>query len=174
MLISLFSIPPFIAAVLFLYLGLFVFLKNPKSSLHIAFFCACLSSFTWEFTYAIAFNVDDYDTALKLMKIGYIGVILIPVTIYQFFYLLFETKRKTDTILLRLSYLLAAFFLFSLFATDNVIASLYTYFWGFYPKAGSIQPLLVGLFLVVSYRVVYNNLVDLLFHSKDLDKEKRK
>ncbi|MEK9201598.1 MAG: histidine kinase N-terminal 7TM domain-containing protein, partial [Patescibacteria group bacterium] len=141
-------------------------------SLHTAFLFACLASFIWQFTYSIAYNVSDYDLALKIMKIGYIGVIFIPVAFYQFFYLLLEMKGRIDKILLFLSYLLTLFFLFSLFVTDNFLDGLYRYFWGFYPKAGSIQPFLVALLLFVSMRAMYT-LVILLLHPINQDKEKR-
>lgn len=174
MIISPFSIPTFIAAVLFLYLGLFVFLKNPKSNLHAAFLFACLASALWQFAYSIAYSVGDYNLAFVVMKIGYVGVIFIPVAFYQFFYLLFEMKRKIDKVLLYLSYPLTIFFLFTLFATNNFISGLYTYFWGFYPKAGIIQPFLVGLLVLITTRTVYNGLMDLIFHSGLLDKEKKR
>lgn len=170
--ISPFSIPPFIAAVFFLYLGLFVFFKNPKAALNISFLLTCLSSFIWEFTYSIAFNVTDYEVALKLMKIGYVGVIFIPLTIFQFFHLFLEMKKRIDRFILYISYPATVFFLISLFSGNLLVSGLYKYFWGFYPKTGIVQPFLVALLVIGSMRISYN-IVDLLLHPASQDKEKR-
>ena len=82
---SIFSLPPLISSLLFLLLGVFVFLKNKKSIVNITFSLICLSTVWWQFSWFILFNIKDEFWATLLVRIGYMGIIFIPITFFHFF-----------------------------------------------------------------------------------------
>ncbi|MDP2705099.1 MAG: ATP-binding protein [Patescibacteria group bacterium] len=149
---SIYSIPPFISAILFIYLGLFVFFKNPKSPVHLSFFIVSIVTFIWEFNAALLFNETDPTRAIIFAKLLYIGVTGIPVALLHFYLSLFELKKTFHKVLLFSSYAVTSFYIISIFATDLMISGTYTYFWGFYPKVGPLHPsYLVFLYSLVGY-----------------------
>ena len=82
---NIYSIPSFIASVLLLFLGIFVYNNNRRSPVNIAFALECLVSFIWQFSYGMMYLFsNDKPVAMLWMKVGYIGVIFISVFIYYF------------------------------------------------------------------------------------------
>jgi len=149
-----FSIPPILSSLLFLALGGFVYLKNRKSIINLTFLLVCLTTFWWQFSWFFLFNIEDQTLAAILVKIGYIGILLLPATFLHFSLALLGKLDKFNKRILYLSYLITAFFEASLM-TNFLIDGYYEYFWGFYPKASFLHPfflLFIGLIVV---RAVY-------------------
>src|SRR3989344_4230998 len=166
--INIFSIPPLASSILFLLLGVFIFLSNRRSKVNITFFLVCLSTFWWQFSWFILFNIQDEAVASLIVKMGYVGIILIPVTFFHFFIsFLGIDQNRNDRYFLYFSYALAFIFETILFFTDYFVVGYYKYFWGFYPKVEIFHPVYLLLLTVLLFRIIY-----LLFiHLKSKDKD---
>ena len=154
--LTIYTLLPLTSAILFLLLGLFVYLNNRKSIINITFFLLCFVTFWWQFSWFILFNTQNETLASYLVKIGYMGIIFIPIFFFHFFIsFLKEVVKKIDKYLLYLSYFLAIVFEFFLINTNLFISGFYQYFWGFYPKAGILHPLYLFLLTILAVRGLY-------------------
>jgi two-component system, NtrC family, sensor kinase len=144
---SLPSIPTLVTATISLFLGLFVIGKNKKASLNWSFAVWCFLTFYWQACWTLLFNVRNEETALLLARLGYSGIIFIPIVFFHF-----VVAFTQDTKSRRLSYLFYALgvtFLVLNWGTDSFVAGIYTYAWGFYPRAGTFHVVYVGFLLIM-------------------------
>lgn len=151
---NLFSIPPLASAMLFLLLGVFIFLSNRKSKLNLTFFLICLSTFWWQFSWFILFNIKSEQSALALIRIGYAGIIFIPIFFYHFFILFIDDKRKFDKFALYISYFITIIFEFIIFFSNYFVSGLHKYFFGFYPAVNFIHLIYLALLTYVLIRII--------------------
>lgn len=155
------SIPPILSSLLFLLLGGFVYFQNRKSSINFTFLLICITTFWWQFSWFFLFNTQNEALAEILVRIGYIGIILLPVTFLHFSLAFLGKIDKFNKITLYLSYFVAILFEISLFATDYFIDGYYEYFWGFYPKANFLHLFFLLFIAILLIRVIYLLLVSL-------------
>lgn len=149
---SLYSIPPLVSCVLFLILGLTCLKRRTKAN--ITFALMCLTTIWWQGSWTILFNIKDPNTAAILVRIGYSGIIFIPITFYHF--TIEFLNRNKEKILIWLSYILGIGFLISLWTTDLLIRGYYTYHWGYYPKASLIlHPVYLLMLTLQAGRILY-------------------
>ena len=151
---------------LFLLLGVFVFLKNKKSVVNATFSLICLSTVWWQFTWFILFNTKDEFLASILVRVGYMGIILIPITFFHFFITFLDKNYRLDKYLLYFSYLFGLLFEISLWTSNYFISGYYKFFWGFYPKASILHPVYLLVLTIISLRILYL----LLYSLKQKDK----
>ena len=153
-----YSIPSLVSATIFFILGLFVFLKNIKSSVNRLFTLFCLVTFWWQFSWTILFNVQDKAIASFLVRFGYSGIIFIPITFFHFVVTFLKVKKENKLVLF--SYIMGFGLLLSVWTSNFFVREFYTYFWGYYPKANFLHPVHLlqvaflaarGLFLLFSY-----------------------
>lgn len=132
-----FNIPFFstlISSFLVLILGLFVLKKAKGSRTNKIFFFFCTTIFVWLFFYSLAYLSNQKNSTLLFFKLGYLGVIFIPIVWYHFeMSFLANQNRKLD-ILTFCGYLCALFFGIIIFTQKWFITDLFTYPWGYYPK----------------------------------------
>ena len=148
---SIFVIGPFLVSLLTLFFGTFAFFINKKAKLNRLFYLLCISVFVWSFGYAQMYNTkNNYPLALFWARIGYVGVVFIPVFTYHYIVTFLSLKRRQITILS--TYLLGVCFLF-ISRTDLFLNSGFHYFWGYYPKAGPLYIFFVMFFALVFLRV---------------------
>lgn len=86
----------------------------------------------------------DYQHGLYWAKFLYFGVLFIPTTFYYFtveFLGLERQRRRSLTV-----YSVSAVFLLVMLTSNRFLNGLYTYYWGQYVRAGSLQ----NVFLVFS------------------------
>ena len=159
--ITIYNFPPLISSILFLILGFLVFIKNKKSKINKKFLIICFVTFWWQFSWFILFSLKDEVLAGYLVKIGYVGIIFIPITFFHYFVSFLESVKKIDKYILRFSYILGGVFTIILFSSDFFISGFYQYFWGFYPKAGIIHPIYLLFLSILATRIFYISLVDL-------------
>lgn len=154
-LFNIYNLYPFFTSILFLLLGLFVYYKNKKSIINITFLLICLATFVWQFSWFLLFGVTEDFFVNILIKIGWLGIIFIPITFYHFFVSFLEIKTKKETIILYGAYLVS--FIFSLFLifTRYFIDGYFEYFWGYYPKAGIIHPIFLGFLSLLTIRIFW-------------------
>ena len=149
----LYSTLPAAVALYFLIAGLIVNFKFSRHRSHIAFIILCITTFAWQFTWAILFQVSDPALADILIKIGYLLIIFLPTSIYHF---LIEISHSHDEIrYVYLSYAIACLLAIILLTTDLLISGHYEYYFGFYPKAGILHPLHVLQTAIVTSRGLY-------------------
>jgi serine phosphatase RsbU (regulator of sigma subunit) len=134
-----YSIPPLISSLIFISLGIFVFLKNKKATLNRLFVLSCIPTFWWQFSWFILFNVHNNDhLASILVKVGYTGITFITMTFFHFFVVLLDLKKQ-QLKFVYLGYAIAFILLFFLWTTNLYINGFYRYFFGYYPKANFLH-----------------------------------
>lgn len=147
-----YSVFPAIIAVLFLAYGVYVLSQGRFNRVTLSFFILCATTFAWQATWAVLFQIDDPLWANRLVRLGYLPILFLPTTLYHF--LVEITGRRQELRRVYASYGLAA--LLSLTLTgDLFVRGYYEMFFGFYPKAGVLHPVHVLQTCVVVLRGLY-------------------
>lgn len=133
------SLLPAVVSLLFLCYGGHVLRSRGVNRVSLTFFLLCITTFCWQFTWAILFQMRDVQVALPLARLGYLLILFLPTTLYHFIAEL--TGQHGERRWVALSYAAASALGIVLLASDGVIDGLHTYFFGFYPKAGPLHPL---------------------------------
>jgi len=133
------SVLPAVVSLLFLCYGAYVLRSRGVSRISLTFFMLCATTFCWQFTWAVLFQIRNEQVALSLAKLGYLLILFLPTTLYHFIAEL--TAQRSERRWVELSYVVAGLLGVILLSTDSLIAGLYPYFFGFYPKAGPLHPL---------------------------------
>lgn len=133
------SLLPAVVSMLFLCYGGYVLHSRGVSRISLTFFLLCITTFSWQFTWAILFQMHDAHVALSLAKLGYLLILFLPTTLYHFIAEL--TAQHGERRWVALSYLAASLLGLLLLTTDGLVDGLHVYFFGFYPKAGLWHPL---------------------------------
>jgi len=151
------SLLPAVVSLLFLCYGAYVLHSRGVSRISLTFFLLCATTFCWQFTWAVLFQIHDEDEALALAKLGYLLILFLPTTLYHFVAEL--TAQRSERRWVDLSYVGAGLLGVVMLSTDWLIAGVYPYFFGFYPKAGPLHAvhllqtgLVVGRGLWLLYR----------------------
>lgn len=134
-----YSILPALVSLVFLGYGAYVLGSRGASRAALTFFLVCLTTFSWQFCWAILFQLRDPDQAIVLARIGYTMILFLPTTLYHFVIAL--TRRRADMAGVHLSYLIATVLVLALFSGTSVIRGVNLTFFGFYPDAGPLHPL---------------------------------
>lgn len=139
------ALPQLFISVFLLVQGILVFAQNRRSGLNRAFFLFEFATFVWLLGMGLNYLAADDMTATFFSRLGFLGVIYIPVTTYLFsVYYLGDARQKPLAFIgLALTVLYSTFL-----ATESMATGVYEYSWGYYIKLG---PLGVGgllLFLV--------------------------
>jgi two-component system CAI-1 autoinducer sensor kinase/phosphatase CqsS len=133
------SILPALVSLLFLSYGAYIVHTRGVNRLSLILFALCGTTFFWQFSWAVLFQIHDEHEALALVKLGYLLLLFLPSTLYHFVTEL--TARRDERRWVELSYLVAGVLGVVLLSSDLLIDGLYPYFFGFYPKAGTLHPL---------------------------------
>lgn len=144
------SLLPATVSLLFLCYGAYVLHTGGISRISLTFFLLCATTFCWQFTWAVMFQVHDENEALALAKLGYLLILFLPTTLYHFAAEI--TLQHAERRWVELSYLVAGLLGVVLLSSDRLISGVYPYFFGFYPKAGSLHPLHLAQTAVVVTR----------------------
>lgn len=153
-----YSLLPALVSLLFLGYGTYVIASRGWNRSTAAFGLVCLTTFAWQFAWAVLFQVKDAEVAGTVAKAGYVLILFVPTALYQFVIAL--TRQRGERPALVLSYGVAAMLVFALPGSDLVVAGVYHYHFGYYPKAG---PLL--LIHVLQTGVVISRAAFLLWRS---------
>ena len=120
---------------------------------------ACLTTFGWQSAWAFLFSIRDPHLAEILTKIGYSYILFIPPTLYGFFVAFLAKPSEKKYVIAAYSFSAAA--LYFLWFSSYFINGYFTYFWGFYPRAGILHPVFLIVLIAQALRVFYLLLVDL-------------
>ena len=134
-----------IGAIFILFIGSYVFSQKANTQLGRSFGVFCLSFFTWLSAYAAGFSLSDERIALFWFRLGYMGVIFIPVTSYHFGSIFLNIRKHKEIVYL--AYALGGVFVALLWFSQLLVPGLHHYSWGFYPKAGKLHPAFLTFFM---------------------------
>lgn len=145
-------LPAFVSAI-FLGYGLYVLVTQGVTRVSAAFFLMCVTTFAWQGTWAFLFQATHPDVAVVLAKVGYLFILFLPTTFYQFICEVTECRRERPAVLA--SYGLSLILAVLLLTTSQVVSGYYTLFFGDYPKAGPLHPLHVAQTAVLACRCAW-------------------
>ena len=139
---------PLFTAMLYLCIGIAVyFLSKDTLRKHLLKFCYL--TFHWQFSWFVLFYFNSSQYANLLCKIGYTGIIFLPISTYATVAHYLNHSTKT----IKYYYYLCFGFLLSLWTTDYFIQDAYKHSYGYYPEAGFLHTIYV---LMVSILVLQN------------------
>ncbi|MCM8773795.1 MAG: hypothetical protein NC820_03560, partial [Candidatus Omnitrophica bacterium] len=142
-----YSIPPLLSAFSFFSLGAIVLFKSKeKFSVRSVFMLNSLTTFWWQFSWFILFNIKNESLADILVKIGYSGIIFIPASFFHFYISYLDKSKRW----VYFYYAIAFIFLIILWSSKAYINNYYTYFWGYYPKAGYLHPIYLTYLTIIA------------------------
>jgi two-component system CAI-1 autoinducer sensor kinase/phosphatase CqsS len=148
-----YSILPALVSLVFLSYGAYVLNSRGTTSISLTFFLVCITTFSWQATWALLFQVHNPETALMLAKLGYLPILFLPTTLYHFIAEL--TGQRSEKPFVQASYALAALLTLLTASTDWFLSGMYTYFFGYYPKAGWLHPVHLVQTVTVVLRGLY-------------------
>lgn len=134
-----YSILPTLVSLLFLGCGIYVLVSRGINGVTLSFYLLCAATFLWQFSWALLFQASDPALALSIVKFGYLIILFLPTTLYQFIAALSKAQDERPRIVA--SYALAGLQAVALLGSDAVVNGLEHYFFGFYPRAGWLHPL---------------------------------
>ena len=136
---SIYSIPTLLGAIFVILLGLFVFVRNPKSPIHSSFFFLAFCLFVWLFSYTITYSTTSKLVAFIFCRLACTSVMFTTSAIYLFVALYlnkFHEERAWIYSSFGIMIVLFPFFIFTKMFLDDP----YHYSWGYYSKAGPLHP----------------------------------
>ena len=148
-----YSLLPTIGALYFAVTGIFVLRHDRTTPANLIFFLLCLTTFFWQFSWAILFQTQNPELASYLVKLGYLFILFLPTTLYHF--LVKIAKRKSEEKFVHFSYCVCGLLAIILLSSNLLVNGFYEYSWGYYPKAGLLHPLHVLQTMIVVTRGLY-------------------
>ena len=125
---------PLFCSILFLCMGATVYFLS-KGILRNIVLRFCLITFFWQFVWVILFSLNSSTYSDLICKIGYTGIIFLPVSCYETVVQYLGLPKKY----IIWFYYLSFGFLISLWTTDMFIKGAYLYPFGYYPEAGILH-----------------------------------
>ena len=161
-----YSILPAVISILFLGFGYFALASQGISRVSASFFLMCITTFFWQATWAVLFQVTDPVIAHFLVKFGYFFILFLPTSLYHF--LTEISGRHEERRYVYFSYVLALVLAAFLLSSDLFVSGYYSYYWGYYPKAGLLHPVHLLQTIVVVNRGLYITYVAQKYSAHDL------
>lgn len=152
-----YAIPPIITDVLLFLIGLTIFVKNMKSRVNATFFALCLSMVLWLTNYCLMYCSTDPHVALSYARIGFIGIVFIPILAYQYIAEFLNIFNKHKYIIYTVYLLLIPSIVFS--QSDYIYRGISLHFWGYYPVAGQFY-----ILFLLMHAVIFTSIVILLLY----------
>ncbi len=134
-----YSLLPALVSGLFIAYGFYVLAAKGLNRTTGSFFLLCITTFFWQGTWAVLYTVEDANKADQIIRFGYVLIAFLPTTLYHF--LTEISARPSERRWVILSYGASGIFAVLSMSSDLFVSGHYTYFWGFYPKAGLLHPL---------------------------------
>jgi signal transduction histidine kinase len=149
-----YSLLPALVSIYFLVVAYYLWrktdiLKRP----HKAFLLLCITTFFWQATWAILFQTSEPILSESLARFGYLLILFLPTSLYQLLAELSDSYKERRYI--NLTYGLCGILTIFLLTTDLFIDGYYQYFWGHYPKAGSLHWIHVLQTIIVVLRGLF-------------------
>ncbi len=150
---NLYSIPTFVTSFIVFLLGLLVFVKNKRSLTNKAFSLMCLSTTVWLFFASLAYNTHVENEAEILMRISYLGISFIAVTMFNFVVNFLEIQNLY--IMCKFLYFYNLICCFLILTTNLLISGVKKFYWGYYPVVGWFHPIFLCIFILLIVLCVF-------------------
>jgi diguanylate cyclase (GGDEF)-like protein/PAS domain S-box-containing protein len=151
---NLFSLAPGLTSLAFFGLGALIWQKERASRVGTTFLLMALPVAWWLFAFAWVYSAADPVTALVWIRVAYLAVPLIPAGVYHFSQVVFGLERRRTT-LIRAAWLVSLLFVAAAVGSDALIAGVYSYDWGYYPRYGALGGVFVAYFVAVMVVALY-------------------
>ncbi len=148
-----YSLLPAVVSALFLGYGVYVLALKGVTRITGTFFAVCATTFIWQATWALLYQVKDPELAMTLIRFGYLLILFLPTCLYQF--LVEITGRRQELKLVYISYAFAAALGCLNIGTNLFVDGYHVHSWGYYPKAGLLHPFHVLQTMLVVTRGLY-------------------
>ncbi|MEK7123639.1 MAG: PAS domain S-box protein [Patescibacteria group bacterium] len=144
-----YSIPEYAAGFVILSLGFFIWLKNYKQKINLAFFLFCFFSFGLFVCRATIYSSLNESTALFWSKICYIFIpLLLPACIFTIFsFIEIDKLYRKFFIFNFVSIILFILSIFSPFG-HYFISGVKKYWWGYYPQLGQLGRVFMAIYIL--------------------------
>lgn len=139
---------PTITSILFLCMGMIVFFKNKHQMVNKVYLYFCFSIFLWLFPFSLMYWSKDINTAYFFAKIGFIGVLLIPICMFYFVVAFLNEVQKYKLFLQILVGIAIPCGIINFFA-PVFYSGIKICFWGYYPIAGKLYFIILAQFVIV-------------------------
>jgi signal transduction histidine kinase len=140
-------------SILFLAYGAYVLVSRGVTAVSKPFLVLCGLTFAWQFAWSILFQISEEALAVQVAKAGYLLILFLPTALYWFVVELTRADGARNAVWA--SFGLAALLGLDLLVRDGVVAGVYRYSFGFYPRAGDWHWLhLVQTVVVVSHSLL--------------------
>lgn len=148
-----YSLLPALVSGLFLGYGVYVLAAKGFNRVSLCFFALCLTTFFWQATWAVLFQVRDPFWTEVLVRLGYLLIIFLPTSLYHFLVEIADEPKDRRWVMLSygVAIVLGGFNL----GSELFVAGYYEYFFGHYPKAGPLHVLHVLQTVVVVNRGLF-------------------
>jgi signal transduction histidine kinase len=104
----------------------------------------------WLFSYAIGYGYKNEKIAFSWLKIGYSGIVFIPITTFHYTVEFLKIKKLKPFV--SLNYITGIFYVVLIWSSLSLINGISLFSWGYYPHAGPLHPLfLIHFFGLVSF-----------------------
>ncbi|WP_447975310.1 PAS domain S-box protein [Nitrospira sp. Kam-Ns4a] len=132
-----------------LLLGSLVLVRERASQVSVSFFMVTVTISLWLISFSWMYQATTDRVALLWAKVAYLGVPFIPAAFYHFNVLSLQ-RHGWPRPTVWAAWGLAALFAGAAAETDQFLAGLYRYWWGYYPKYGWVSlPFLAYFFTIM-------------------------
>ncbi len=130
-----YAIPTFLTAAAVFFLGVAVLVRGQGSTVSVLFFSVTLTIGLWLFAFSWMYCATDERTALWWARAAYLGVPLIPASIYHFTVAVLRLYPRWRGFVW-IGWALGVYFSAAIISTDALIEGVQRYWWGYYPRYG--------------------------------------
>ncbi|MCA9395154.1 MAG: GAF domain-containing protein [Candidatus Omnitrophica bacterium] len=157
-----------VSATYILLFNYVVLSRNFKSKVNRSFAVFGLSIFVWLFCFGVAYSISDVSAKMIWYKLGYLGIIFIPINFYAFIGYFVDGVSQS---LKRLGYAVAILLAMAHISAFPLIEGYRSYSWHLYPKAALPQHPILLLYFLVFFTLSFMSLI--LRYRTELNKLQR-
>ncbi len=144
---SITTLLPLVSAIFVFFLAFFIFLENRKAKINKVFLLFSSSIFIWLLGTFMMFISNSDVSALFWDKFVYVGVILIPSSVYHFGMIFIRNDLRKKKIII-VGYVTSFFFLIINIFTPFFVDGIFRYEWGTHAKAQFFHNIFLIFFTV--------------------------
>lgn len=165
-----YAIPAGVAALYSFVLALLVIAKNRTSAVNRTFSLVLGLTSIWQLGNSLAINSSTATAAFLSIKIGFVGIALIPVVTYH---LIVSFLEKSAQRTLRIGYIVGLV-IAAIGWVLPIYSGVHKYNWGFWYEAGSLYPL-YGIYFTIYGYLTFSKLVShLAAERKPIERNRQK
>jgi len=142
---SVYAVPPAVTALALLLVGVAVLIRERASRVSVAFLFILLATSVWLFGLTAMYCATNEAVAIWWARFHFLGIPFIPSTIYLFSVVAMGIYARRKR-LIWAGLLLSAFFSAAALYSDVLVAGVYRYWWGYYPRYGWLGILFLAFF----------------------------